>query len=275
MKLEMNRAWNDAVRLLRVSREVTLVIAGAFFFLPYFAFMLLTPDPLAGLREDATPDGKLVAARLWDFYGHVWWIVLIVLIVQAVGMIGLIALLTDRRRPTVGEALRLGGLRMPSYIAAYLLVGFALAVLMMVISILAGTTGSAAIGALGVLIVIFAFALLFVRLSLVAPVLAKEGVANPLTGLRRSWALTSRNGWRLFVFFFLLIVAYIVVGLVASMLFGAVFSLLGQEIRQFGDALVTSLLNAAWVTLFLAILSAVHDQLASAPRGAAGESYRQ
>jgi hypothetical protein len=269
----MNRAWNDAVRLLRVSRDMTLVIAGVFFFLPYFAFMLLTPDPLAGLRDDATPDGKLIAARLWDVYGHVWWIVRIVLIVQAVGMLGLIALLTDRRRPTVGEALKLGALRMPPYIAAYLVVGFALAVLMMVVSIVAGAIGSAALGALAVLIVVFAFALLFVRFSLVAPVLAKEGVANPLTGLRRSWTLTSRNGWRLFVFFFLLIVAYLVVGLVASMLFGAVFSLLGQEVKQFGDALVTSLLNAAWVTLFLAILSAVHDQLAGAPRGVTGESY--
>jgi len=274
VKLEMNRAWNDALRLLRGSREVTLVIAGAFFFLPYFAFMLLTADPLAGLREDATPDGKLVAARLWDFYGHVWWIVLIVLIVQAIGMLGLIALLTDRRRPTVGEALKLGGLRMPSYIASYLLVGFGLAVLMMVLSIAVTATGSAALGALAVVIVAFAFVLLFVRLSLVAPVLAKEGVANPLTGLRRSWTLTSRNGWRLLAFFFLLIVAYLVIGLVASMLFGAVFSLLGQEVRQFGDALVTSVLNATWVTLFLAILSAVHDQLRGATRGAGGESYK-
>lgn len=273
MKLEMNRAWNDAVRLLRVSREVTLVIAGAFFFLPYFAFMLLTPDPLAGLGKDATPDGKVIMARLGDFYSHVWWIALIVLIVQAIGMLGLIALLTDRRRPTVAEALKLGARRMPAYIAAYLVVGFALALLLMILGLLAATTGLAALSALAVLIEAFAFVFLFVRFSLVAPVVAKEDVANPLTALGRSWALTRGNGWRLFGFFFLLVVAYVVVGMVASMLFGALFALLGPQIAQFGDALVTSLLNTGWVTLFLAVLSAVHDQLAS-PHAALGETFK-
>ena len=52
----MNRAWNDALRLLRASRDVILIVAGAFFFLPYFAFMLLTPDPLAGLAKGTSPD---------------------------------------------------------------------------------------------------------------------------------------------------------------------------------------------------------------------------
>lgn len=270
----MNRAWNDAVRLLRLSREVTLVIAGAFFFLPYFAFMLLTPDPLAGLAKDATPDGKVLMARLSEFYSQVWWIALIVLIVQAVGMIGLIALLTDRRRPTVAEALKLGLRRMPSYIAAYLLVGFALGLLLMLLGVVAGATGQMALGALAILIEIFAFVFLFVRFSLVAPVVAKEDAGNPLTALGRSWTLTRGNGWRLFAFFFLLVVAYVVVGLVASILFGAVFSVLGQPIAQFGDALVTAVLNAGWVTLFLAILAAVHDQLAGVSRAQIGEPLK-
>jgi len=273
LKLEMNRAWNDAVRLLRVSREVTLVIAGVFFFLPYFAFTLLTPDPLAGLGNDPAPDGKVIAARIWDFYGHVWWIVLIVLIVQAIGMVGLIALLTDRRRPTVHEALKLGVRRMPPYIAAYLLVGFALAVALMILALLAAATGLAALGALAVVMTAFVFVFLFVRTSLVAPVVAKDDIANPLAALGRSWALTRGNGLRLFAFYFLLVIAYVVVVMVISMVFGTVFSLMGQAVAQFGNALLTSLLNAAWVTLFLAILSAVHDQLAGPARAESGGTF--
>ena len=50
--------------------------------------------------------------------------------------------------------------------------------------------------------------------------------------------------------------------MVASMVLGTLFGLFGQSVAHFGDALLMSLLNAAWVTLFLAVLSAVHDQFA-------------
>jgi hypothetical protein len=272
--LEMDRAWNDAMRLLRASRDVILVVAGVFFFLPYFAFMLLTPDPLAGLARNPTPDNKVIVARLWDFYSHVWWIALIVLIVQAIGMIGLIALLTDRRRPTVAEALAIGARRVLPYIAAYLLVGFALAVVLTVLAVVTAATGFAAMAVVAIVLEAVAFVFLFVRFSLVAPVVAKEDVANPLTALGRSWALTRGNGWRLLAFFFLLALAYVVLAMVISLVTGTVFSLLGQGVARFGDALVTALLNAGWATVFLAILSAIHDQLAGPARGAPGATSK-
>ena len=65
MKLEMNRAWNDAVRLVRRSREVVLIVAGVFFFLPYLAF---TPEAnkaekflLETLEAQKAPDGQRTA----------------------------------------------------------------------------------------------------------------------------------------------------------------------------------------------------------------------
>ena len=48
-----------------------------------------------------------------------------------------------------------------------------------------------------------------------------------------------------------------------SGLFGVIFSLFGTEAARAGDGLVVSLMNAAWATVFLAVLAAVHDQLAS------------
>jgi hypothetical protein len=261
MKLEMNRAWNDALRLLRLSREVILVVAGVFFFLPYLAFMIVVPNPLADAGA-APLEPQEILDRLGEFYGQVWWVVLIILIVQAIGMLGLLALLTDRRRPTVGEALKTGVVKMLPYIAAYLLVGFALGTAVLILAAIPALVGLPALGALVLLAAAVPWIFLFVRFSLVAPVLVKENVANPLTALKRSWALTRGNGWRLFGFFFLLVVAYLVVVLVVSMVVGTIFSLLGRPIAEFGDSLVTSLFNAGWATLFMAVLAAVHEQLA-------------
>jgi hypothetical protein len=269
----MNRAWNDALRLLGVSRDVILVVAGVFFFLPYFAFMALAPDPLAGIAGGRTADGQAMAARLGEFYSQLWWALLLIVILQAIGMLGLIALLTDRRRPTVGEALKTGARRMLSYIAAYLLPGLALGVLFVILVSLAALSGAAALSGLALLAVFAAWIYLFVRFSLVAPILVKEPIANPLAALRRSWALTRGNSARLFGFFFLLLVTYLVVMMVVSMVLGTLFGLFGQQVAQFGDALLMSLLNAAWVTLFLAVLSAVHDQFAAPPPRIPGQSF--
>jgi hypothetical protein len=268
----MNRAWNDALRLLRLSREVILLVAGVFFFLPYCAFMVMAPNPLAETGA-ATADAHAIAERLVEFYSQVWWVLLLIVVLQAVGMLGLLALLTDRRRPTVGQALKTGVAKMLPYIAAYMLWGFVLGTAALILAALAGATGLAALGVLVVLAAFVVWVVLFVRFSLVAPVLVKENIANPLTALGRSWALTRGNGWRLFFFFFLLLVTYVVVMIVTSIVFGTIFSLLGEQVAQFGDALVISLLNAGWGVLMLAALAAVHDQLAGLSPARLNETF--
>jgi hypothetical protein len=267
----MNRAWNEALRLLGVAKEVVLVVAGVFFFLPYFAFMLMAPNPLA----DAGPktDAHEMVERIGQFYGQVWWILLIIVILQAIGMLGLLALLTDRRRPTVGQALRTGGVKMLPYIAAYLIWGFALGTAVAVLGSIAALLGLGTMGALIVLVAFVAWVVLFVRFSLVAPILVKEGVANPLTALSRSWTLTRGNGWRLFAFFALLVIAYVVVMIVLSIVLGTVFGLFGKPVAQFGDALVVSLLNCGWGVLMMAALAAVHHQLAGFSPASLSETF--
>jgi hypothetical protein len=150
MKLEMNRAWSDALRLLRLAREVVAIVAGVFFFLPYFAFMVMAPNPLTR-PGPAVADPQEVIDRLGEFYSHVWWVLVIIVVLQAVGMLGLLALLTDRRRPTVGEALKTGAARMLPYIAAYVLLGLALGFVVVILAAGAALTGVPALGALIVL----------------------------------------------------------------------------------------------------------------------------
>jgi len=273
MKLEMNLAWNDALRLLRLNRDVIAVVAGVFFFLPYFAFMLIAPDPMAGVSAAASSDTGAMLERLTAFYGQVWWVIVLILILQAVGMLGLIALLTDRRRPTVGEALKRGAGKALSYIAAYLLLGMAGTFALLALVAIASALGAGALAGLAVVVGIVVWLVLFVRLSLVPPILIKENVANPLTALGRSWKLTGGNGVRLFAFYVLLFVAYLVLLLVISMVLGALFGLLAPQAAHFGEALVESVLNALWVTGFLAVLSAVHAQFAGPSPEALGDTF--
>jgi hypothetical protein len=273
MKLEMNLAWSDAMRRIAGNRDVVLVVAGVFFFLPYFAFMLISPDPLAGMTAAAANDTKAVMERLSAFYGQIWWVILIIIVVQAAGMLGLMALLSDRRRPTVAQALKLGASKVLSYIAAYLLLGMALSVAVMILLVVAALTGAAWLAGIVIFASLVAWAVLFVRFSLVPAILIKENVANPVTALARSWRLTRGNGARLFAFFVMLFAAYIVVMLVVSMVLGLLFGLFGADAAHFGEALAGSVLNAAWVTTFLAVLSAVHAQFAGPSATAISETF--
>lgn len=274
MKLDMNLAWNDALRLIRLNCDVIAVIAGVFFFLPYFAFMLVAPDPMAGMSAAASSDTGAMLERLTAFYGEVWWVILLIIVLQAIGMLGLIALLTDRRRPTVGEALRSGASKAASYIAAYVLLGMAGAFALLALVAIASALGAAALAGIAMVLGIAVWLVLFVRFSLVPPILVKENFGNPLAALARSWKLTRGNGGRLFAFYALLFVAYFVLMLAISMTLGALFGLFGRPAAHFGEALVESGLNAAWVTGFLAVLSAVHAQFARSSDPAASETAK-
>ena len=273
MKLEMNLAWSDALRRIGGNRDVVLVVAGVFFVLPYFAFMLISPDPLAGMNAAASSDTKVVMERLSAFYSQLWWVILIIVLVQAAGMLGLIALLSNRSRPTVAQALKLGARKVLSYIAAYLVLGMVLTAALMVVLVLAALSGAVWLTGVVLLAGFVAWIVLFIRFSLVPPILVKEDIGNPLRALGRSWQLTRGNGARLFAFFVMLFAAYIVVLLVVSMVLGLLFGLFGPQSAHFGEALVSSVLNAAWVTTFLALLSAVHAQFAGPPTAAPGDTF--
>jgi hypothetical protein len=70
-----------------------------------------------------------------------------------------------------------------------------------------------------------------------------------------------------------LFVALLVVTIVASAVFGLIFGLLGTEVARVGDSLISSLANAAWATIFLSVLSAVHDQLVGPSASTLSETF--
>ena len=258
MRFDSNLAWKDAVQAVSANREVLLALAGVFFMLPSLAISLLVPqpDPQPGL----TPEQTL--AMLRDFYGSAMPYMLVMSLIQAVGTLSVLTLFTDRARPTVGEAIRLGIGGVLSYLGAYLLIGlgFGLVGGLLIGGVAAaGVPVLAAVLGLGVLVAVIYVG---VRMSLIAPVVAVDRVRNPVAALRRSWDLTRSNTGRILLFYVLLGLVFIVVMLVIMALIGVALALVaGAEGAKLGAAIVSSLLTGVITLYFIAVMAAIHRQL--------------
>lgn len=263
MKLDMGQAWSQAVAMLSANRDLIGIVAGVFFFLPYCALMLMMPDLAATLPvSDPNADAEVMLDALMAFYGRIWLPLSLIMILQAIGSLALLALLRDSTRPTLAEALKLGLIAFLPYIAAQLILGLGVGV---VAALLVGgaIAVSQGLGVLMIFLVLIGALYAMVKFSLAMPVIGIERVYNPVAALLRSWRLTKGNSLRLFFFLFLIALAGLIVVTIVQMIFGLVFALFGAEGELIGNGVVSSALNAAWATVFLAVLAAAHRQLAT------------
>lgn len=263
MKFDMSAAWNEATRLLSANRQVLLVVAGVFFFLPSVVYTLVFNSQMAGFEaaQSGDPDFGAMFQAMLGLFREYWWVMLLTTLVQWLGALSLIALLADRGRPTVGEAIRTGGKLLLPYIGTQLLFA-CLTGLLILLPVAIGSRGSVVAGTLVGLLAAVVWLYLFVKFMLVAPVVAVERQTNPVAALGRSWRLTKGNSLRLFAFVFLLAVAFIVVASVAGIASGLLLALAGPEVALVGDAIVSGAVEAGFSVLFLAALVAIHRQLA-------------
>ena len=269
-KFDSNAAWNSAVRMLKANGNVVAVVAGVFFFLPNLAVALVAPELANPMAEVPPAETSEQAMAQLSHLGPGFFVTIVVLaLIQAVGVLALLRLLTDREKPTVGEALKsgLGGLvpyllaQIVQLVLSILLIGIPLGLVL--------ASGMPALILIGIVLALVAFIFLFVRFSLLSPAIAIDRIHGPIAALKRSWQLTSGKVGRLALFFFLLFVAIMVVYLVGSMIFGLVFALMGESMAQVGQALIGSFINALFATVFMAIIAAVHRQLTASGEAAA------
>lgn len=256
IRLDSNRAWQQAIAALRSNREMLLPLAGVFFLLPNLAMSLLVPEA----KPPAGADQAAMVAYAMDYYRKALPIVIPVLVFQAIGTLAMLTLLTDRARPTVGEAL-LAGLRTAlPYFAAQLIFGFLLGVIALPLLILTTLTGSPAL----TLLAFFILGLYGgIRTALSAPVIAIEKQLNPVRALARSWQLTRGNALALLAFTGLISIAFLVVLWVVMALFGSLANLLlPTAAAALAIAVLSAMLSAIMVLTLVAVLAAVHDQLA-------------
>ncbi|NCP15126.1 MAG: hypothetical protein GW858_13345 [Sphingomonadales bacterium] len=269
-KFDMGQAWVQATGLIGANRDTISAIAGLFFFLPAMASALFVPE-LANPAQPGAPadaDPQLVMQAMLDqmsaAYAANWPILVAVLALQFIGSISLFALLTDRGNPTVGEALNTGIRSMPSYIAAQLITvigaSLAIGIPLGVISAL----GGAAVAVLAAVAALIFVIYIFVKFSLVAPVIAIEGQRNPFKALSRSWQLTKGNSVRIFVFIALLVFVIGIISALVSGIIGLVLAALGSTVATIGGGIMSALVNALLTVVFLVVTVSIYRQLVGA-----------
>lgn len=273
-KLDMGKAWTQATGLIGGNRDTIGAIAGLFFFLPSLALALFVPELANPQPAPAGADPQVAMQAALDqmskAYTDNWALFLALTIAQFVGSLSLLALLTDRGRPTVGEALRTGLRSIPSYLAAQILSALAVGLAVGIpLGIVAAAGSPVAVVLVGFALVLVG-AYLFVKFSLIAPVIAIDGVRNPITALKQSWRLTKGNSFRIVAFMLLLFFTIGIIAALVSGILGLVFSALGGQIADIGNGLVSAAVNTLIGVIFLVVIAAVHRQLAGqSPEGLA------
>ncbi|MFW2350784.1 glycerophosphoryl diester phosphodiesterase membrane domain-containing protein [Qipengyuania sp.] len=270
MKFDLDTAWKDATGLLSRNFGLLAVIAGVFFFLPYAGITLALPEVADLQKAQATGNPDTMMAAVTELYVGYWWVFLILALVQGAGLLAMLALVRRRANPTVGEALATGARSVPSYIAAQLMQSALIAIVAMLLVGLGAVTGLQLLAALGGVIAFVVICYIVTKLSLAAPVIAIEGELNPIRALRRSWSLTRGNSVRLFAFYLLLLIAFIVLSAVLSLVFGLGFALFGEQAALLGEAVMSGFVNATMIVIVVCVLAAVHTQLNRLARGPDG-----
>lgn len=278
MPFDSNRAWREATVSLAANREVLLAVAGVFFLLPGFASVIFLSDFQADLLTNL---GNSAATEriMAGMTGPVVSFGIVSFLLQSLGYLALLALLTDRARPTVGQALGIAIRALPTVVGAALLffAGYLGVVLVLVVFAAAASsaTGPGAIAAMVGLLMIAGVVYAMVKMSLALPVIVIERVSNPVTALARSWRLTRGNSFRLFFFYLLLAVVYFVVVMVVGVAtMGAAVLIAGQgKLATLVGGLVSAIVGAVASALLAAVLAAIHRQLAGASPDVLGSTF--
>jgi len=272
----MSEAWRDATAMMARNREVLLIVAGLFFFLPSLVLNFAMGDAQSlAMTDPEAAEGALLAA-----YSEWSWLVVLIVIVSMVGSLALLALLRDHDRPTVGEAIRAGLLALLPAFGTYVILGIgALLVAFLTIALFGPILGVDATNpdlAQMTLLVAIAFAIMVfpaVKFSLSTPVIAVDKVYNPLKALARSWRLTRGSGLRMLLFYVLLFVVYLVLAMVAGMVAAALGLIVGPDAGLIISALISGALSAATSVVIVAVIAAAHRQLAGSSAEAVSQTF--
>lgn len=241
-RLDMMAAWTDTMAMLRSHIELVVAISGMFFLLPGAVFgWLMLPD--APLPVPETPDERW--AQFAKMISDNWPYMIGNAVCTAIGTVALLALILDRARPTVGQAIGIGVVMLPVYLLLTILQG--------------------AIMFAGFMLFILPGFYLAARLAAIAPVLVAEKRRNPFEVIARSFAVTRGNGWRVLLFMMVIVVTGLVVDLVLTQIVGIVAMLaIGGTVAKFIILLVDVTVLAALSSILVYAVAAIYRALAVA-----------
>jgi hypothetical protein len=278
MQFDSNRAWREAMAAVGANREVLLALAGVFFLLPAMAGVLFLGDFQAQVMANIG-NPQAVERLMEGMSGPVMGYGILSFLFQSVGYLAMLALLTDRARPTVGQALGIGLRALPTVIGAALLVfaGYlgGILLLAMLAAALSSVSGLAFVAVLLFLALLVGVVYVMVKFSLLLPVVVIDHVTNPVAALARSWRLTKGNSLRLFFFYLVLTIAYLVIAMVASIVIMAPAVLIAGQgmVSMLVGGLASGIIGAAASVVLIALLAAIHRQFAGPSPEALGSTF--
>jgi hypothetical protein len=266
-KLSLSDAWNDTAAFVKREWRLLFPVALLLNALPMAFATALLPDFAAEQAAGRTPE-----VGLW---------LLAIPVAAFVGIVGNVAIcyLAISAGRSVGEGLRRGVSRFLPLFALYILVGIAMAILVLLVAVVASLlvpgfdpespTPASLAGFVLLLVVVLLPVFLFVstRLALAAPVAAAEE-GGPMAILKRSLALTKPVFWTLLGFLILSSLLAGIVQMVATAVVGIpVLLIAGQGDVSQVILLIVGALVSAVVTLFVTTMVArIYVRLAGAPQ---------
>lgn len=288
MRFDGNLAWQQAIRLFSANKELLLVLAGVFFFLPGLASAFFLADTQAqlmqGMQAVDPHDSKAVMTAVGTLYAKIGPCMALLGLVQTIGTMAMMALLTDSARPTVGQAISQGIRCLPTVLGVGLLLvlGYMVSALVValglgLVAMAIGATGGG--GALMALVAVgmggFMAFLIFMatRLSVTLPVIVIDQIRNPMRALMRSWWLTKGNTASLMGFYLVLLVAYVVIAMLLYMGLTALVAL-GTSQASTASGVISGLIGGVVSVLATAIICAVHGQLVGPRHETMSEIFR-
>lgn len=237
-KFDMGAAWEDSMVLLRSHSALTWAIAAVFLFLPTLAVSWFGPTPIEP-ATGATFEQIITAMRANMMQALPYQ--LLVAVVAAIGGIGILRLWLSRSGVSVGEALTFALTMVPTVVAIQIVTGLVVGV--------------------GFVLLIVPGLYLWGRLAIVAPVVADRAERNPITAIQEGWALTKDNGWRIFLFLFLVTLVIMIIAGILGGIVAAAFGT-GEGIGRIVTGLVAGGVAAVSGMVTLAIAAATYRQLA-------------
>ncbi len=249
VKLSISQAWDETRGIMARHGALLATVALALLVLPGVVSDLVTPEAAEGQFPPMGPWLIVTAAAF------------------LIGLVGQLAIiwLAMGSGASVGEAIRHGMRRAPSYIAATIIwtLPFGLALYALMRGITPDNPSPAS--GLGLLILLPVLIFFLIRFILTAPVAAAEGV-GPIEILKRSWRLSAGRWWRLFGFFAVIALAAVIVLVALAPVLGVLIRLVAGDIEPMSVgalllSIVTQIVGAALTVTFIVMLARIYVQL--------------
>lgn len=284
MKFSASKALSDSFTIFTGRFAAMAPIALIFALVPLVIFMAFFSNGFAGLQQSqAGPAAALqgILATLGSFS----LVFIGYMLVRTLGICALCIAAAARQPLSLGETISEGLRAMLPMIGVYLLliVGYVVVIVVFAVTIglsFVGIFGAAAasaqapgigtvIGAiLAVTAVMTAMFYIFTKLSMIIPVIVVDQERSPVKAISRSWSLTRGASFKIFLLLLL-------VGLGAAIISGT-FNVLSGGAAAFtasstgtvtGDVnwlqvAISALLSSMFGMYFIALIVAIHDQLA-------------